>query len=239
MKKFILLCFIIILICAAAATPASDKVEPIIMENTIPIIITEALITTEPAPAHILIITRHKNLEDQKLLWDLLNKYTKNEYITAGILGYFWRESSGRSNSCAGWYINDVTYQTDTCAEFTTKIDKGLKNSSTFEEFIEWSRYHYGGYGLGQWCTIRGLTELYNFAKEWDTSISDAEMQCAFTVYDIQNTYPDLWTALLSIENATEAGYKVGLFYDGSPQGAGYIGQLAQQFYDIYAKNAE
>ena len=123
--------------------------------------------------------------------------------------------------------------------KFTEKIDTGLIEGSTLEEFIEWSRYHYGGYGLGQWCTVRGLTELYNFAQDWGTSIADAEMQCAFTVFDIQSTYPDLWETLSSIENPTEAGYKIGIFYDGTSYGAGYIGQLANEFYSIYAKNGE
>ena len=232
MKKFLIFCIILAIILGIIFIQSVNFSENDSKINTYMESIPVPPEISSPTPT--VIITRHKNLEDQQLLWDFLNKYTENEYIAAGILGYFWRESSGKSNSCAGWYINDVTYQTDTCKEFTEKIDQGLHDSSTLEEFIEWSRYHYGGYGLGQWCTINGLTELYNFAKEWNTSIGDAEMQCAFTVYHIQNFRSELWNDILNLTDPALVGYKIGVFYDGSSYGAGYIGQLAQQFYNIY-----
>ena len=59
-------------------------------------------------------------------------------------------------------------------------------------------------------------------------------MQCAFTVYHIQNFRSELWNDILNLTDPALVGYKIGVFYDGSSYGAGYIGQLAQQFYNIY-----
>lgn len=236
MKKLLIFLLIIILCCAAACGVDQNIPAPFFTPSP------TLLVTPEPtaAPLHDLIITKHKDLNDQALLWDLLNKYTENEYMTAGILAYYWRESSGRSDSCAGWYYNDVMLQTDTSKDFTAEIDAGLKDGSTKQQFFEIIRYKYGGYGLGQWCSERNLNNLYDFAQEWGTSIGDAEMQCAFTVEDMKLYRTELYEELKNnVNDPIAAGRAVGWLYDGAPQGANYMGYLAEEFYNQYAKKAE
>ena len=50
------------------------------------------------------------------------------------------------------------------------------------------------------------LEHFYDYACEWGTSISDADMQCAFVFADIQERYADLWEELLNCEDAVTAG---------------------------------
>ena len=189
----------------------------------------------EPTPeARPIVITKYKDAESEKWLWNCLNSYTGSEVLTAGIMGYFWRESSFQSDSVAGW-INALAYSgVNHCEEFTKEVDEGLQNGSTFDIFFNKTRYQYGGYGLGQWSGDHYLIDYYDFAREWGTTIADAEMQCAFTVQSIQKD-KHLWPKIKSNTNPKEVGYFISVLYDGSYDGAEYISYMAQVFYNRYA----
>ena len=192
------------------------------------IIITNLVISNVPK---FYIVTEYRSEQSEQILWTFLCKYAPNEYTAAGALGYFKRESELRSDATAGWPTAYVCTGIDHCVVFTEQIDSGLKNGSTKEEFIQKARYQYGGYGLGQWCTVNMLENFYDFAREWDTSISDAEMQCAFLMYDIEMRRPELWDRLLKVDNPIDAGCLIGNFYDGTAA-FGYIGQLSGEYYE-------
>ena len=196
-------------------------------------IVINLVINSIPTPY---IVTEYRSKQSEEILWNLLCEYAPNEYIAAGALGYFKRESELRSNATAGWPTAFVCTGIDHCIVFTEQIDKGLKDGSTKEEFIQKARYQYGGYGLGQWCTVNMLENYYEFAREWGTSISDAEMQCAFLMYDIETRRPELWEKLLEVDNPIDAGCLIGKFYDGTAA-FGYIGQLAGNYYEAFKEN--
>ena len=190
--------------------------------------------TVEPTPA-IFVVTEYKSMESEDFLWTTINKYSPSKELSAAILGYFWRESYYKSNAITHWDIIDKMQGGDSSADFTTEIDAGLADGSTKEYFITKVHNDMGGYGLGQWYTLVYLNAFYDFAQEWGTSIADAEMQCAFTVWSIYHQH-DKFFHKLNIESVSEASQWMGIIYDGSSMAAGVITLKAEE---IYKKNAE
>lgn len=182
-----------------------------------------------PTPAPVVVLG-YKDERGEEWLWNTLNRYTDNEIITAAIIGYYWRESFFRSDAAAGWPTALASTGVDHCKEFTEDVDAGLADGSTRERFIETAHYRYGGYGMGKWCGSY-LPDFYDFAQAWGTSIADAEMQCAFTV-DSMRRNEKLWDVLQETEDPATVGWLVGVFYDGTRTGAGYIGQVAREVYE-------
>lgn len=178
-------------------------------------------------------VTEYRSEESAEFLWECLHKYAPNDYVAAGALAYFWRESEFRSDATAGWTSALACTGIDHCVIFTEQIDCGLEDGSTANEFFQTAHYQYGGYGLGQWSGSM-LNRLYTFACDWGTSIADAEMQCAFLMQDIENEYPDLWEELLSANNPKYAGALIGKWYDGTSS-YDYIGELALVYYKRFA----
>ena len=165
-------------------------------------------------------VTELKTQESEDYLWSILSEESPNEYVAAGILGYFWRESYYRSDAVAHW----IMYEEDPCEEFTEKLDNANK-----DEFIELVQMA-GGYGLGQWYAKSHLESLYDFCKGYNTSFADAKMQCLFTIHMCTNE-PDVWETLQNVSNALVAGKVIGHLHDGSTVGAETIGAKAHQIY--------
>ena len=61
-----------------------------------------------------IVITEYKVKESSDFLWETLHKYSDNEKIIAGIMGYFQRESRMRSDAIAGWPTRDARQGYDT-----------------------------------------------------------------------------------------------------------------------------
>ena len=196
--------------------------------------ICAATVAEDPAPAYRVTDTRSE--EDAQWLWDTVNKYSPSEELTAGIMGFFYRESGFKSDAIPGYQLF-VTR--DICQEFTDTIDAGLSDGSTREQFIE-QAHNKGGYGLGQWWAFSYLEAFYDFAQKWGTSISDAEMQCAFIVWSIENQRPQILTEFAKYQNTSNAVYRAGnlmaSIYDGAPDVAGMFGDLAVDCFDKYSK---
>ena len=140
-----------------------------------------------------------------------------------------------RSNAIAGWATRDYRVHGDSSAIFTEEVDNGLHDGSTKKYFIEQVHYHLGGYGLGQWMSKRYLEEFYDFAQEWGTSIGDAEMQCAFIVWSIENQSQRLWKEIIDENDLWIIGRKIGHLYDGTGElGSSTIASYAQEYYKKY-----
>lgn len=173
------------------------------------------------------------NLPEEEIIWKLLVKYSPNEYIAAGIMGMYYRESHLQSDqvACIDAYENEKIIINALVRE---TVDAGLADGSSKDYFIEEINYHYGGYGLAQWCWTN-IPRLYEFAKEQGTTIADAEMQIAFTLYDMENYYPELWEILIKeVTTAKLAGSKIATYYDGT--GADWvIGNYADYYYEKYS----
>ena len=176
--------------------------------------------------------------ESEIYIWQELSRYSPSDQITAGIMGYFWKESFMRSDAVAGWNVRNYFYgqDTDICVEFTQKIDAGLFDRSTKEYFIEMVQIHYGGYGLGQWLDTAYLNDFYEFIRRHHGSIGDAKLQCKFIFYSMQKN-EKLWNSLLECKTALQCGRRIGTLYDGCGQeSAEAIASCADLYYKKFHK---
>lgn len=189
----------------------------------------------EPEPE--IVVTRYQDEDSEAWLWDRLMEYTDgDEKITAGIMGYYWRESFFKSNATAHWATVNPYFQRDVPEEFTAEVDEGLEDGSTKDYFIESVRERIGGYGLGQWYSRHYLDHFYDFAQEWGTSIGDARMQCAFTIESMKDE-GELWGYLEASEDAYHAGRIIAYLYDGiNGDYAEGLAYTASAYYEKYAE---
>lgn len=185
------------------------------------------------------VITECMTEESEKFLWNTLMHYLDgNELITAGIMGYFRREGGLKSNALQKWQERNAIEKRDCCTWYTEEIDKGLKDGSTKEVFLKDNNENlrrYGGYGLGQWFAQEYLDALYEFAQEWDTTLGDAEMQCAFMIWSLQNQRTPVWEEIKNEKNIYTVGRKIGYLYDGANgDSADIIMCYSVEYYEKY-----
>lgn len=182
------------------------------------------------------VYTKVHDEESENYIWNELSKYSPNDQITAGVMGYFWKESRMRSDAVAGWDVRNrwKGQDIDICEEFTREIDSGLSHGGTKDYFKEMVSIKYGGYGLGQWVSLDYLEDLYEFAKKEKTSIGDANMQCKFIFQSLQKN-EKLWSELTTCRTAEQCGRRIGTLYDGNDEtGAEIIASAAKQYYEKY-----
>lgn len=242
MRKFVIVCTVIIFLVGiwVAPTLVLEQQDETIVEAEVEVaeeiffhIIEEPIILEEEI--YSAVVTNLHNEEDVQFLWDELSKYSPSDVITAGVMGYFWRESRFRSNAVAGWDVRNIGRDRDICEEFTEIVDAGLADGSSYEYFYEMITIYYGGYGLGQWLSHDYLEHFYDFIQKHEGSIGDATLQCEFVFESIQLNQ-ELWQMLLECETAAQAGRRIGIYYDGATQeGVEYIAASADQFYKKFA----
>ena len=171
---------------------------------------------------------------DEKEIWECLSKYSPSDKITAGIMGYFFRESRMKSTAVAGWGDRNLDLNKDICETFTKQIDEGLKDGSTKEMFVTLISETYGGYGLGQWYSYNYLEHLYDLAQEKNKSIGDIELQCKFVIESLQKN-EELWEELLECNTAIQCGRRIGIKYDCTDEeGAEAIAGFALLYYEKF-----
>ena len=214
----------------------TTKPSPTPSEDNMTILIEEKIL---PIEEKTWIVTQCKNEEHEKFIWDTLMRELNNEKIVAGIMGYFKRESGLKSDAIPSFYLKDAWEKCDTSARYTEFLDSGLSDDSTREYLVEIKLEdgspRNGGYGLGQWFSKRYLNKLYDFAQEWGTSIGDAEMQCVFMAWSIQNQTPECWDKIKDAKNIYQIGRDIAVWYDGaSEEGQGMIIQYAVEYYNKY-----
>lgn len=246
-KKFIykiISCFlailIIIIICInnICIDTKVDTINNDTIQNQVDEQINSTLIDKEIVN-EIIITERNPSFdgESAEIIWNLCLKYSDDEQLIASIMGAMLRESSFKSNSIAGWHM--IKYENpNICEEFTATMDKGLNDKSTKEEFIQEVKYHYGGYGLMQWSSKNCLELLYDFASEWNTSLSDAEMQCAFVFYDLENHHPEVINELKDKNTVRNIALVIGCGYEGTCY-YDVTQYYAEEIYKIWSNNNE
>lgn len=159
---------------------------------------------------------------DEKEIWSYLQELCPTEEITAGIMGWFYRESRLKSDAVAGWDVREKGI----CESFAEEVDNGMPK----DEFIERVQA-FGGFGLGQWVSHNYVGTLYDYIKKHDCSIADASAQCAFAVESLLENGL-LWSELLECTTAIQCGRRIGLMYDGtSAEGAEAIAGFADYYY--------
>lgn len=203
------------------------------MKKLLSLILTLALLLSIPCPAYAT-ITERKSKDSERFLWDEISIHSPSDVVTASVLAYFWRESQYKSDSVTGWATLKAYQNFDLCGYVVRKTDKGLDDGSSRQWFIEAAR-SCGGFGLGQWYAVTYLEDLYDFASDYGTSIADARMQCAFVFHSLRQNRA-LWKRLKRCKDPAKAGRLIAIYYDGSEDGAPYMGRKAKQFYDRYHK---
>ena len=153
----------------------------------------------------------------EKEFWDYINAQSPNECVTAVIMGIIYRESQFRSNAVAGWYLN-LYY--DESGNFTKRIDTGLRDSSSLEDFIHTSRYVYGGYGLVQWCMPKTLAHYYNWMREHEVAtIADIKQQIDFIFWDLQVNHWKTWAMIKDATDLYLINWWLTTYYEGTQSG--------------------
>lgn len=185
----------------------------------------------EPCAAHS-VATEYKAEWSEELIWEELSQYSPSDAITAGVMGYFFRESQMRSDAIAGWpqrnYAKGVT---DICSEFVELIDAGLDDGSTRDEFIRKVNVNFGGFGLGQWSDVQYLEHFYDYVQENGESIADAEVQCAF-IFESMMRNERFWNEITELDDPYRVGRRIGYLYDGTGDlGAETIASYAKSYY--------
>ena len=82
-----------------------------------------------------------------------------------------------------------------------------------------------------QWYSKNYLNAFYDFAQAWGTSIADAEMQCAFTVWSIQHQHKKHLNILKDYSDIYTNSLWMGSIYDGSKTAGNTIYAKAKEFY--------
>ena len=208
------------------------------MRKVISFILAMLILLAIPMACAEPVITERKGNGVERFLWDELSVWSPSDQITAAVLAYYWRESQYRSDAVAGWGNSLAGYGIDLCAEVTSKTDAGLADGSSRAYFLKACR-RYGGYGLGQWWSLSKVEALYDFAVEYGAeSIGDAQMQCAYTIASLKSN-KRLWKRLKRCDDPETAGRLVAIYYDGTVEGAAYIGYKAGRLYEEYHEEGE
>ena len=118
--------------------------------------------------------------------------------------------------------------------EYTAAVDNG-----TYTNFIK----DKAGYGLAQWTYWSRKENLYNFAKEKNSSIGDLQMQLEFLWWELSNHYKSLTKLLSTTSSIQEASNEV-LFKFERPANQNESVQAkraayGQKYYDKYAIKKE
>ena len=176
------------------------------------------------------VYTEHKSPESAEYLWNELSKHSPSDAVTAGVLGMFWRESFLQSDVVAGAHLRGETVSED----FTAKIDAGLHDGSTREEFIHSAHHRFGGYGLCQWIGDY-LGDFYDFIREREGSIGDAALQCEFTIQSMKEC-EGLWEFIVDNPDPMSVARRIGSLYDGATfEGIEVIAWAAKGYYAAFA----
>lgn len=249
MKEFIRHCWMAVILTAILICPSSLKLETAEIDIPSEEIMAVQLskiesngIGEEPVEKNVIeeevyepVVTEYDCEESEDYIWEQLSIYSPNDEITAGIMGYFYRESKMRSDSVAGWPDRNIGSETDICETFTEEVDAGLEDGSSKEYFMEMTRVHYGGYGLGQWSADCYLDHYYEFVREREGSIADATLQCEFIFESLQQN-EELWAELLNCTTPYQTGRRIALYYDGtSHETAEAIAYFAAEYHKTYA----
>lgn len=174
--------------------------------------------------------------KDIGAMWELVESYSPNDYITAAVVSQIWFESNCLSNAVGGGYLVSDDYD----ERATAAIDAGLADGSTREGFTKHivGKFQVWGYGLIQWVDPTECGKLFDYAAERGTSIADAETQIAFIFDNIPAAFPEVWEKLLACESAGDAGITFAYWVGGTDL-ADKLSDRAWMAEELYKEYAE
>lgn len=142
------------------------------------------------------------NMDYKAIIWSYLLADIKNEYGVAGLMGNLQAESGLIPYRLQGDFSDGYS----TSIEYTEQVNSG--------EISEYDFVHNGpnggGYGLAQWTYYTRKQGLYDLYKSGGySSIGDVELACTYLLYELKNTYTEVYDTLVSATSIRVASDKV------------------------------
>ena len=149
-----------------------------------------------------------KNLENAKIIWQVLRANGVTMAGAAGCLGNILAESSYVPYRVQGDMneSNKYVYSKD----YTARVDTGKISKSEFCHNGPGG----GGYGLCQWTYWSRKSDLYDYLKAQDLSIGDLVGQAKFLVKELRDRYPAVWSVVVTTDDIRVAMKEVLTKYE-------------------------
>lgn len=139
-------------------------------------------------------------MNNKSYIWNFFLSDIKNEYGVAGLMGNLQAESGLLPNNLENAYEQTLGYTDET---YTNAVDNGTYSESSFVNDS-------AGYGLAQWTYYTRKQGLYNLYKSGNySSIGSIELACDYLLYELKNSYPDVYNTLKETKNIRTASDKV------------------------------
>lgn len=136
------------------------------------------------------------------IIWSKLIAAGMTKEGAAGMMGNLYAESAFNPINLQQSYERSLGY---TDCSYTSAVDSGK-----YKNFVHDS----AGYGLAQWTFSSRKQALLNYAKENGVSIGDLNMQVAFLIKELKQSYPAVWATLCSTGNTRTASNTVLFKYE-------------------------
>lgn len=163
-----------------------------------------------------------------KEMYDYLVKAGMTPAGACGALGNIREESGLIANNLQNSCEKKLGY---TDAAYTAAVDSGTYTGFDADR---------AGYGLCQWTHPARKKNLRLFAKDAGKSIGDPEMQLAFFLKELRDSFPAVLAVLKTAKTVREASDTMLLKFerptDQSVQNCERRAKLGQAYYDKYAK---
>ena len=164
-------------------------------------------------------------------IWARLYNAIGNEYGTAGLMGNLQAESGLIPYRLQGDFSQGYTKS----ISYTNKVNNGEITRYTF---IHDSK----GYGLAQWTYYSRKENYYDYMQGY-SSIGDVAGAVSFLIQELQNSYPSVWSTLVSATDiATPSNAVLHDFENPQEQGPDveiYRQGLGTAIYNEYATGGD
>lgn len=142
-----------------------------------------------------------KNHPYAQTIWGRLLSAIGNEYGVSALMGNLQAESGLYPDRVQG----DIPYS-DYSKEYTAKVDSGEISENSFVH----NGPNGGGYGLAQWTFYTRKQNLYNRWKSGGySSIGSVDLACDFLLWELENSYSGVFSALKNAKTIREASDRV------------------------------
>lgn len=174
-------------------------------------------------------------------VWNALISAGLTQQGAAGLMGNIFAESGMIANRVEVLCLNRLKtygYGEWNDISYTAAVDNGSISKERFLNPIPNKQY---GYGLCQWTSPGRKKNLYEFAKEQQTSIGDANMQIQFLIKQLKASYLGVYNILKTTNSIQIASDKVLKDFQSPNNWSAQSNQRAsygQQYYNLYKGSA-
>lgn len=174
-------------------------------------------------------------MNDERL-WHQLKEAGLTDAGAAGLLGNLQAES-GLDPECLEKLciirLAENGKGTWTGHSYTEAIDAGRISLDEFLHPLPGKKY---GYGLAQWTTEGRKRALWDYAEDAGTSIGDLDMQAAFLLKELKESYPSVWKVLTTTESTAEASDIVLTKYEAPADSGAQVAARRKLTDKVFAK---